>query len=98
MATFEQGDVMANPGNPSQPSTVNPDTPLHEEKQKVGQHTSVDDEPDEPDEKTQHGRLSEAQKGSQPGLTGHSERSGKDKHEGKPLRQPQESGQSALDE
>jgi hypothetical protein len=110
-----------------------PNNPLHEEKQKVGQHSSVDpdtsrpegtpdemavgddigeplrrgkdhptgegdDEPQEPDLKTRHGELSEAQKGSQPGLTGHVKEGGADRNEGHPLRSPQESGQSALDE
>jgi hypothetical protein len=62
-----------------------PDNPLHEEKQQVGQHTSVDPEPKEFDNKTQHGEQSDARKGSQPGLTGHSDRSGKDRNEGRPL-------------
>jgi hypothetical protein len=44
-----------------------------------------DQQPREFDNKTQHGEQSEARKGSQPGLTGHSDRSGKDENEGKPL-------------
>ncbi len=65
--------------------STSPDNPLHEKKHKVGQDTSSDPEPREFDNKTQHGRQSEAQKGSQPGLTGHSDRSGKDRNEGRPL-------------
>jgi hypothetical protein len=49
------------------------------------QPTSVDPEPKEFDNKTQHGEQSDARKGSQPGLTGHSDRSGKDTNEGRPL-------------
>ena len=44
-----------------------------------------DPQPREFDNKTQHGEQSEARKGSQPGLTGHSDRSGKDENEGKPI-------------
>lgn len=50
-----------------------------------------DTQPKEPDNKTQHGERSQAQKGSQPGLTGHSDRSGKDKNEGHPLGERSES-------
>ena len=69
------------------PNRTAPDNPLHEEKQKAGRHIPVDPEPKEFDNKTQHGGQSEARKGSQPGLTGHSDRSGKDANEGRPLEQ-----------
>lgn len=49
------------------PNRTAPDNPLHEEKRKVGQPGTVDTEPKEFDNKTQHGGQSEARKGTKTG-------------------------------
>jgi hypothetical protein len=54
----------------------------HEKDPKARQRPEQD-----PNKGAKHGEQSEARKGSQPGLTGHSDRSRPDANEGRPLRQ-----------